>query len=452
MSERKDVVTKIDWQKVLPCSMLKSTFGVAIRIPVLFLGMTAILVTITGSTIGQSLFISEGDSVKATTVTEPMVLASDVASDGAEYDFFTSVERIVDGDLMGVISDVHRKLLPTAEVSGWNAAALFIWHIVLVLAVWSFFGGAISRIAVVELGRHERVTFGEAIDFGKQKFISGFMAPVFIVISMCVMALPVLGITALARFEFGVAIAGLLWILVIVFGISITVLMFGLLFGWPLMNPAIMAEEAGDMFEAVSRSMAYTYQAPLKYLLYTVACIGIGMLGYVVVINFTNVAESVIINVSGITAGETGAATLEAAAKSHSQDDISGPVAFGSGVISSLHDAGRTMAVGFLFTFFVSAAAGIYLLLRRAVDQTPLDDVYVVDEETKYALPELMEAAKAQAEVDESEVSISPELSVAGGESDGVSEISSNTAEPQEPDAEDEADAADSSDENGDAQ
>ncbi len=110
------------------------------------------------------------------------------------------------------------------------------------------------------------------------------------------------------------------------------------------------------------------------------------------------------------------------------------------------------MAVGFLFTFFVSAAAGIYLLLRRAVDQTPLDDVYVVDEETKYALPELMEAAKAQAEVDESEVSISPELSVAGGESDGVSEISSNTAEPQEPDAEDEADAADSSDENGDAQ
>ncbi|HCK71589.1 MAG TPA: hypothetical protein DHW38_08420, partial [Planctomycetaceae bacterium] len=72
MSERKDVVTKIDWQKVLPCSMLKSTFGVAIRIPVLFLGMTAILVTITGSTIGQSLFISEGDSVKATTVTEPM--------------------------------------------------------------------------------------------------------------------------------------------------------------------------------------------------------------------------------------------------------------------------------------------------------------------------------------------------------------------------------------------
>ena len=176
------------------------------------------------------------------------------------------------------------------------------------------------------------------------------------------------------------------------------------------------------------------------------------MLGYVVVINFTNVAESVIINVSGITAGETGAATLEAAAKSHFQDDLSGPVAFGSVVISSLHDAGRTMAVGFLFTFFVSAAAGIYLLLRRAVDQTPLDDVYVVDEETKYALPELMEAAKAQAEVDESEVSISPELSVAGGESDGVSEISSNTAEPQEPDAEDEADAADSSDENGDAQ
>ncbi|MFL2870077.1 MAG: hypothetical protein ACJZ8O_04940 [Pirellulaceae bacterium] len=452
MSERKDVVTKVDWQRVLPCSMLKSTFGVAIRIPVLFLGMAAILVAIGGSFVGQSLFIPEGDGVEATTDTPPMALASEVSSTVSECDFFTCLGRIWDGDLMGVIGDLHLKLLPTAQVSGWNVAALCLWHSILVLAVWSFFGGAISRIAVVELGRHERVTFGEAIDFGKKKFISGFMAPVFIVISMCVMALPVLAIAALARFEFGVAIAGLLWILVIVFGISITVLMLGLLFGWPLMNPAIMAEEAGDMFEAVSRSMAYTYQAPLKYLIYSVACFGIGILGYVVVINFTNAAESVIIHVSGITAGETGAATLEAAAKSHYQSDISGPAAFGSRVISSLHIAGRTMAGGFLFTFFVSAASGIYLLLRRAVDQTPLDDVYVVDEETKYALPELMEAAKAQAEADQNAVSPSPELSVTGGESDGAGEESSDATESQAPAADDVTDAAEPSDDSGDEQ
>ena len=125
MNERKDVVTKVDWQKVLPCSMLKSTFGVAIRIPVLFLGMAAVLVTIGGSTVGQALFISDGDSVDATTVTEPMALASDVASDDAEYYFFTCVGRIMDGDLMGVIGDVHSKLLPTAEVSGWNACLLY---------------------------------------------------------------------------------------------------------------------------------------------------------------------------------------------------------------------------------------------------------------------------------------------------------------------------------------
>ena len=91
MNERKDVVTKVDWQKVLPCSMLKSTFGVAIRIPVLFLGMTAVLVTIGGSTVGQSLFISDGDSVDATTVTEPMALASDVVSDDAEYYFLSLI-------------------------------------------------------------------------------------------------------------------------------------------------------------------------------------------------------------------------------------------------------------------------------------------------------------------------------------------------------------------------
>lgn len=414
MSERDDVVTRVDWQRVLPFGMLKSTFGVAIRIPVLFLGLTAVLVTFGGSLVGQYLFIPpETSEAEVDFELKGLFLASEAAASEPDCGFCTCIGRIWDGDLLGVVGDLHKTLLPTAEVSGWNAAALCLWHVVLVLFVWSFFGGAISRIAVVELGRHERVTFGEAISFGKQKLISGFMAPVFLVISMSVMALPILAIAALARFEFGVAIAGLLWILVIVFGISITVLLFGLMFGWPLMNPAIMAEEAGDMFEAVSRSMAYTYQAPLKYFFYMLVCAGIGFLGYAVVINFASVAESVIINVSGITAGESGAATLEAAANSTFPSEMSGAVAFGSRIISTLHMAGKVMALGFIFTFFVSASAGIYLLLRRAVDQTPLDDVYVVDEETKYALPELMEAAKAQEQADSGDETDEPELTVA---------------------------------------
>jgi hypothetical protein len=49
----------------------------------------------------------------------------------------------------------------------------------------------------------------------------------------------------------------------------------------------------------------------------------------------------------------------------------------------------RSLAVAFTYSFFWCAAAAIYLLLRRDVDQTEFDEVFVEDEIEPYGLPPL---------------------------------------------------------------
>jgi len=47
------------------------------------------------------------------------------------------------------------------------------------------------------------------------------------------------------------------------------------------------------------------------------------------------------------------------------------------------------VAVSFLFSYFWTSATAIYFLLRRDVDATELDEVYLEEEEQTYGLPPL---------------------------------------------------------------
>jgi hypothetical protein len=47
------------------------------------------------------------------------------------------------------------------------------------LAVWGFFGGAITRIAAVQFARGERITLRDALGFARDRWLSFFAAPIF---------------------------------------------------------------------------------------------------------------------------------------------------------------------------------------------------------------------------------------------------------------------------------
>src|SRR5207237_3910063 len=82
---------------------------------------------------------------------------------------------------------------------------------------------------------------------------------------------------------FGAVVAGLVWLLVAIASLGAMWLFGGLIFGWPLMWPAISAERDGDPIDAFSRSYAYVYGKPLHYFFYVVVAAAFGALCWAVV-------------------------------------------------------------------------------------------------------------------------------------------------------------------------
>lgn len=221
------------------------------------------------------------------------------------------------------------------------------------------------------------------------------MSPLFVLVSCFVLSLPILLISLLLNFDIGVILASILWVVVIAAGIGVAVLLTGFCFGWPLMWPTISAEEAGDVYEATSRSFAYTFQAPIQYLFYVLVSIAIWIPSVILVQNFASLAEQLIFSGMNLAASE-GHLIQEYVSGQISSDGQSQLFLIGANIIWGLHWFAHLMADAFCAGFFFASVSGIYLLLRRFVDHTPLDEVFVIDDKTKYGLDDLIQQTTEQ--------------------------------------------------------
>ncbi len=245
---------------------------------------------------------------------------------------------------------------------------------VLAAAIWAFFGGAISRIAAVQLAAGEHVGLGGALRYACRKWPAYFAAPLLPVGGVLLAALPVAVLGIIMRVV-GLWLGIFLWPLVLVLGLLMALLLLGLLFGWPLMW-ATISTEGTDSFDALSRSYAYTFQRPLHYLFYAVVAGLIGWLGWLLVRNFA----------AGVV--WMGYWSVGWGCGSDKLDEL---LVSGAGVsVQAIHFwAGcvKLLAVGYLFSYFWTAAAAIYLLLRRDVDATETDEVFLDADAGEEAAP-----------------------------------------------------------------
>jgi hypothetical protein len=166
-------------------------------------------------------------------------------------------------------------------------------------------------------------------------------------------------------------VGGLLWPLALVAGLLMTLLLLGVLFGWPLMWATISAEGT-DSFDALSRSYAYLFQRPLHYLFYTIVAGFIGWLGWLFVENF---AAGVVWMSYWAAGWGTGSQRL---------GDIMGGRAElsalgygGAALVRFWVECVKLLAVGYLFSYLWVASTAVYFLLRRDVDATEMDEVYL---------------------------------------------------------------------------
>jgi len=180
----------------------------------------------------------------------------------------------------------------------------------------------------------------------------------------------------------GSVIAGLMWIFVVVASLAAAWLLAGLLFGWPLMWPAVSAERDGDAFEAFSRSFAYVYGRPLNYFFYIVVAALFGALCLALVhIAALMVTEFGFWALAWGGGGKNVADLRELVELVLAGADLSRhenqTLVFGAQLMAIVVGLVRTVESAYMLTYFWCVASAIYLLMRMDVDDKEMDEIYV---------------------------------------------------------------------------
>jgi hypothetical protein len=325
--------------------------------------------------------------------------------------------------LVKFLRPVLYMLLPAA--GGWNRIYLFL-VILWGLAVWAVIGGAITRMAAIQVARNnEKIGMTEAVRFAWARFQSYLSAPLLPLVFIAILAafLWLYGLVgAWTWFVGDIIIAGLMLPLALILGLIIAVVLVGLV-GWPLMY-ATISTEGSDSFDAISRSYSYVYQAPWHYLWYGLVSLGYGA----VLIFFVGLMGSLIAYTTKW--GMSLAPTLEKreptylfafAPESFGWRDLLlyqspnvkiEPVVRPNGLVArerQLKDEPNyeftlinrlgaylvafwlgilfLFVVGFGYSYFWTASTIIYLLMRRKVDDTDLDEIHLEEETEEPYVP-----------------------------------------------------------------
>jgi hypothetical protein len=240
--------------------------------------------------------------------------------------------------------------------------------------VWSIFGSAIARHVALKLVDEDAPGVVGATLYGSRKWTSAFNSVLFTLVGIAALSVPGAILGLLMRTGWGLAFAGAVWPLVLLGAVVLAILAVGVVAGWPLMVACVGVERA-DSFQAISTAFSYLYQRPLHYAFCAVVALVVALPA---------------LAAAGVFADLTGTFAMWAASfgMGHAR---TGEVLQGLAAAGPAADAWGVRAIGFWtrgleqllssfgWGYFWSIATAAYLVLRRDVDGTELDEV-VIDE------------------------------------------------------------------------
>lgn len=267
------------------------------------------------------------------------------------------------------------------------------------LLFWGLIGGALCRMAAIQATRDEKISLREAVQFARQRWLGGFVAaPLMPLIGIVLVGIAlVVGGWFLAIPYLGELVGSLLFGLAIIGGVVIALLFVGLIVGAPLLWPTV-AVEGSDAFDAFSRAYSYVYQRPWRTLLYIAVAAVYGVAIFLVFKFFVYLSLSAAHTGVGVGAGMF--TERPGVGEAVNKLDVMWPPPR----FTDLHpgfswlDLQRAEPVGaliiglwvylmifllcaFATSYYFCASTLMYLLLRREVDATDMDDVYLEESE-----------------------------------------------------------------------
>jgi hypothetical protein len=247
----------------------------------------------------------------------------------------------------------------------WQALLGGIWAVL----VWGIIGGAIARIALVKLATGERVGVWTSLCFSLKQWTGMVGAPLSPLVGAAVVAVPCAVMGALYRIPGGATATalGALAFLPLLAGLIMAIILIGLAAGWPLM-PVAIAAECEDGFDAISRSYAYVYQRSGHYAAYVGLAWVLGTIGLFVVAVFTRVTLDLALWALSFGAPDDRLFALFLA-------DPGAPTTTATRIHQFWITIVGLLAYGWVYSYFWTATAIIYVLLRHEVDGASFDDI-----------------------------------------------------------------------------
>jgi hypothetical protein len=284
-----------------------------------------------------------------------------------------TIASVVRGAAATVAEPARTLIAPFGALFAIGAGARALGHAALAAVwgalVWGIIGGAIARIALVQVAKGERIGMVPALRFAARKASSLIGAPLTPLVGVAFFAILCGLLGLLYRIPSPVlhSVLGALAFLPLLAGLVMAIILLGLAAGWPLMH-ATVAAEGEDTFDALSRSYAYVYQRPGRYASYAVLAWALGTIGLLFVAVF---ARSVVgLALWALSLGAP-ADLLMALFRGGPATGPSAPAAVHAAWIAVV----GLLARGWVYSYFWTSASIIYLLLRHDVDGTDWDDI-----------------------------------------------------------------------------
>jgi hypothetical protein len=334
--------------------------------------------------------------------------------------FTTSQLPVMVEPLLKLFRPIVYFFSPRAE--GFVIHLYFLLVLLVTVLIWSIFGGAITRIAAVQVARGEKMGPSEALRYTFKRlfsYVTAPLCPIVLVFFLLVLSM-IFGLFHMIPIFGDIFVSGFFWWIPVIFGLLMALALIGLV-GWPLMSATVSAEGT-DFLEAVSRSYTYVFSRPWQYLWYALVGIAYGA----VLVFFVGFMGSFAVYLSkwGVSKGtvekrdpvflfayapttfEWRELLLQGATVDGKQvvtKDGIDPDAFrkfvgrddsyqGTDQMKWWNKVGAFMVafwlflillliLGFGYSFFWSAGTIVYLLMRRNVDSAEFEEVFMEEED-----------------------------------------------------------------------
>ncbi len=263
------------------------------------------------------------------------------------------------------------------------------------LVVWGLVGGAITRIAAMYLTRGETLGPLKAVQVALPKWATQTIAPLIPLAFALLLSAPMFAAGLLMRFDLFALLIGLGWGIALISGAVLAFVLVGLMVGWPLLWATIGVERT-DALDGASRCYSYVYQRPLQLVFYVLVATLLGWLGQ----TFVQVLAEVTMQTTQWAANCGAGSERMGQLLTTSSAESTAMVAWAGGAIGFWNTSLASLVASYPMALLWSMSVGIYLLMRRHIDATEMEEVALDESEPAESLPPLEPHESGVPEVD----------------------------------------------------